>query len=122
MERIKRIFVFAQRNRWKALIAVLIALALVSIVAIDRYGMTDRAQPADVIVVLGSRVYRSGQPGPSLTRRAKWAVALYKKGVAPVIICSGGLGPFPPTEAEAACDLAQSLGVPRSAALLETQA
>ncbi len=111
-----------KRNWWKRAITIVAVSALASIVAIDQYGMTDRAQPADVIVVLGSRVYRSGQPGPSLTRRAKWAVELYKKGVAPVIICSGGLGPYPPTEAEAACDLAQSLGVPRSAVLLETQA
>lgn len=107
---------------WRWVAGIVIVGGLSSMIAIDQYGLADRAQPADVIVVLGSRVYRSGQPGPSLTRRAKWAVELYRKGVAPVIICSGGLGPFPPTEAAAACDLAQSLGVPRSAVLLETQA
>ncbi len=111
-----------KRNWWKRAITIVAVSALASIVAIDQYGMTDRAQAADVIVVLGSRVYRSGRPGPSLTRRAKWAVELYEKGIAPVIICSGGLGPYPPTEAAAACDLAQSLGVPGRAVLLETQA
>jgi uncharacterized SAM-binding protein YcdF (DUF218 family) len=107
---------------WKWVAGIVIVGGLSSMIAIDQYGLTDRAQPADVIVVLGSRVYRSGQPGPSLMRRAKWAVELYKKGIAPVIICSGGLGPYLPTEAEAACDLAQSLGVPESAIILETQA
>jgi uncharacterized SAM-binding protein YcdF (DUF218 family) len=51
-------------------------------------------------------------------------VALYAAGLAPVVICSGGRGPGEPantTEAKAACDLAASLGVPRSALLLEDQ-
>ncbi|MFN8448612.1 MAG: hypothetical protein U0521_08490 [Anaerolineae bacterium] len=40
-------------------------------IAVTIYGQTDRAQPADVIVVLGSGLRREDlQPGPALTRRS----------------------------------------------------
>ncbi|MEK7785993.1 MAG: YdcF family protein, partial [Chloroflexota bacterium] len=110
------------RRKWLGAIGLAAILTLATLVAIDQYGLVDRAQPADVIVVLGSRVSRNGQPSPSLSRRARWAAELYNRGLAPVIICSGGLGENPPTEAEAACSLIQSLGVPQSAIVLETQA
>jgi uncharacterized SAM-binding protein YcdF (DUF218 family) len=110
------------RRKRLGAIGLAVILTLATLVAIDQYGLVDRAQPADVIVVLGSRVQRGGRPSPSLSRRARWAAELYKRGFAPVIICSGGLGDNPPTEAEAACSLIQSLGVPQSAIALETQA
>ena len=101
-----------------------LALWLAGLAVIDGYGMEDRAQPADVIVVLGSRVYPGGRPGPSLARRAQHAVALYRRGLAPNVICSGGLGADAdlPTEAEVACGLAQQLGLPAAAIFFEDQA
>ncbi|MEK7328822.1 MAG: YdcF family protein [Chloroflexota bacterium] len=110
------------KRKWLGAIGLAVFLTLATLVAIDQYGLVDRAQPADVIVVLGSRVQRDGRLSPSLSRRARWAAELYNRGLAPVIICSGGLGENPPTEAEAACSLIQSLGVPQSAIVLETQA
>src|SRR3972149_3203006 len=107
---------------WRRAAGIVIVGGLSSMIAIDQYGLADRAQPADVIVVLGARVSRSGEARGALARRARWAVELYNKGIAPVIICSGGLGPFPPTEAEAACSLVQALGVAQSTIILETQA
>ncbi len=89
---------------------------------LDHYGDFDQAQPADAIVVLGSRVLRSRRPGPALTRRARHAAILYAQGLAPVIVCSGGLGDNPPTEARAACGEAERQGVPESAIVLEEQA
>lgn len=77
---------------------------------------------ADVIVILGSKVYPDGQPGPALTRRTQHAVALFREGLAQRLICSGGLGTYPPTEAEAACGLAEKLAVPPAVILLEAQA
>lgn len=88
----------------------------------DGYGQPDRAHPADAIVVLGSRVYPGGMAGPALRRRARHAAALYQQGFAPHIVCSGGLGADPPTEAEVACAFVEQLGVPTSAIVLETQA
>jgi len=72
-------------------------------------------------VVLGSKVYPGGRPGPALARRARHAVRLYQRGLAATVVCSGGLGENPPTEAEAACGLAEQLGVPSSAILLERE-
>ena len=97
------------------------AIWLSAIAMVDGYGQLDRARPADVIVVLGAQV-RGGQPGPSLTRRTRHGVQLFQVGLASRFLCTGGLGTVPPTEARAACDLAQSLGVPASAIVLEEQA
>lgn len=94
-----------------------------SLALLDAYGLPDQARPADAIVILGSRVYPGDRPGPALTRRTQHAAALYAAGLAPVIICSGGQGePGLASEAQAACDLAGSLGVPPAARLLEDQA
>ena len=90
-------------------------------VQIDRFGQVDRAQPADVIVILGARVWPSGRPSGSLARRTLHAVRLYEKGLAATIICSGALGTHPPTEAQAAARLAMDQGVPPEAIVLEEE-
>lgn len=88
-------------------------------VQIGRFGQVDRARPADVIVVLGARVWPSGRPSDALTRRTLHAVKMYKEGLAATIVCSGGLGTHPPTEAQAAARLATGQGVPPEAIVLE---
>ena len=100
-------------------LALLIFLSLLTL--IDQFGYTDRAQNADVIVLLGSMVYPGGQVGPALERRAQHAAALYRRGLAPYIICSGGVGINPPAEAVVACRRVAELGVPQSAFILEDQ-
>jgi uncharacterized SAM-binding protein YcdF (DUF218 family) len=103
--------------------AVLLVLGWCGAAAgLDHYGDFDQAQPADVIVVLGSKVYPRRGAGPALTRRARHAAILYAQGLAPVVICSGGLGETPPTEAQAGCSVAERQGVPESAVILEEQA
>lgn len=105
-----------------ALIILLTALA-VAVALIDAYGLVDRAQPADAIVVLGSQVYPGGRPGPSLSRRADHAAALYRSGYADHVICTGGFTePQPKSEAQVACDRLVATGVPRSAVILEERA
>ena len=88
-------------------------------VQIDRFGQVDRARRADVIIVLGARVWPSGRPSDALARRTLHAVKLYQEGLATIIVCSGGLGTHPPTEARAAARLAMDQGVPREAIVLE---
>jgi uncharacterized SAM-binding protein YcdF (DUF218 family) len=88
-------------------------------VQIDRFGQIQRAQRADVIVVLGARVWPGGRPSDALARRTLYAVKLYQEGLAAAIICSGGLGTHPPTEAQAAARLAMDQGVPSEAIVLE---
>jgi uncharacterized SAM-binding protein YcdF (DUF218 family) len=105
------------------LLITLVLIWLLCLSLIDAYGLQDQARPADVIVILGSRVNAGGVPGVALTRRTQHAVALYQHGLAPAIICSGGqAGSETSTEAAAACHLAASLGVPPAALLLESQA
>ncbi len=73
----------------------------------------------DAIVVAGCRVEAPGVPSPALRRRTEKAVELYRRGAAPVLLFTGGLGRFPPTEAQAAAAHALELGVPPDAILLE---
>ncbi len=92
---------------------------LAGLAAIDQYGQQDQAQPAEAIIILGARVYPGGVAGPSLTRRTQHAAALYQRGLAPYLICSGGVGENPPAEAVVAGRLAQQLGVPAAALLYD---
>jgi uncharacterized SAM-binding protein YcdF (DUF218 family) len=49
----------------------------------------DNAQPADAIAVFGAAEY-AGRPSPVLHARLDKAVALYNRGIAPVVITLGG--------------------------------
>lgn len=99
---------------------VLVALgAMVGV--LDGYGHRSHAQPADAIVVLGAKVRADGTAGIGLQRRVLHAARLYKKGLAGHIITTGGIGTFPPAEAEVAARLLVRNGVPRSAIVLENK-
>lgn len=76
--------------------------------------------PADAIVVLGARVSPGGIPSLPARVRAERAAELYNAGLAPVVIPTGGIGPYPPTEAEAIAKVMMARGVPRSSIVLET--
>ncbi len=73
----------------------------------------------DAIAVAGARVMADGRPSGALARRTRLAVDLWRQGLAPRIVLTGGVGDHPPSEARAAADLAASLGVPREALVLE---
>jgi uncharacterized SAM-binding protein YcdF (DUF218 family) len=88
-------------------------------VQINRFGQVDRARRADVIVVLGARVWPNGRPSDALARRTLHAVKLYHEDLAAIVVFSGALGTFPPTEAQAAARLAMDQGVPPEAIVLE---
>lgn len=101
--------------------AVIIAgtLLAAAAVTIDNFGQRDRSHPADAIVVLGARVEPGGAPGDSLRCRTLRAVHLYQEGMAAAILFTGGVGEHPPSEAQAARNLARSLGIPERACVLE---
>jgi len=105
----------------KALLALALLFFLSLLALIDQFGYADGAQPADAIVLLGTMVYPGGVAGPALERRAEHAAALYRRGLAPRVICSGAVNGNPPAEAVVACDRLAELGVPREALLLEEQ-
>ena len=66
---------------------------LCAVIAVDQFGKLDQARSADVIVVLGSRVYPGGIPGPAPHPTGRGTQLFYGSGgLAPVVICSGGIG------------------------------
>ncbi len=88
---------------------------------LDRYGLREapRAATYDAIVVAGCRVQPDGAPSLSLRSRAVAGVALWQAGVAPILIFTGGVGDFPPSEAAAAAGVALAAGVPVAAIVIE---
>src|SRR5512146_730636 len=82
-------------------------------------GATDEVRPADAIVVLGAAQY-DGRPSPVLEARISHAVALYKAGIAPILIVTGGKAAGDrTTEAASARTWATEHGVPDGAILAE---
>lgn len=79
------------------------------------WGKQDRAQRADAIVIFGARVNPGGQASPVLRARTRHAFNLWKKGLAPVIVCTGGVGTHPPAEAVVSRQLLEEWGVPKQA-------
>tara|TARA_B100000575_G_scaffold271451_2_gene252756 strand:- start:1079 stop:1648 length:570 start_codon:yes stop_codon:yes gene_type:complete len=75
---------------------------------------------ADVLVVPGCAVRHDGSPSSALRRRTLRAVALWKAEHAPLLLVTGGVGKFPPSEAEVAASVAMEAGVPNRAILLES--
>ena len=78
-------------------------------------GSTDERRPADAIVVLGAAQY-DGRPSPVFEARLQHAVALWKEGVAPNFVVTGGKLPGDrTTEAAVARAYAIAHGVPAEA-------
>lgn len=75
----------------------------------------------DAIVVPGARVYADGSASPALRRRVLAAAALHRGGCAPLLVISGA-GRGGRTEAAVGAELAEEVGVPREALLLEERA
>lgn len=100
------------------LVWMLVCVALAGVVY--AYSRSDRAQDADVIIVLGAGLRRDGRPGPALWRRGEHAAELYAEGYAEHLICTGGF-PMRQTRSEAdACrEVLVANGVPESVIVLE---
>ena len=102
---------------------MLLAAALYFVVlisAIHIFGTIDTTQEADAIIVLGAGLLRDGRPGSTLTRRSLQAADLWRAGIAPYIICTGGQPEsFPRSEAAACREILRASQVPASAILLE---
>ncbi len=100
------------------LVWLVVACGLVT--AVHIYGQTDRSQPADVIIVLGSGLMRNNQPGPALTRRSEQAAVQYRAGLADRIICTGGLtAGRTRSEADGCRQILEAQGIPPEAIIVE---
>lgn len=99
---------------------VLAAGAGLVLALIATVGATDWRAKADAILVLGSRVHPDGTPSGSLRDRTRTACALWKEGLAPRIVLSGGRDPAAAaSEPEAMRRLAREEGVPDAALVVD---
>ncbi len=71
--------------------AVIVAAWLVSAVAVVRAARQDDAASADAIVVLGAAQY-NGHPSPVFRARLDHAATLFRRGLAPHVLVTGGVG------------------------------
>lgn len=113
----------ARRSWWKlltgSLVVILLVLWLASAAAVVIWGSRDRASNADAIVVLGAAQY-VGRPSPVLKARLDHAVSLWSRGLAPLLIVTGGMGSGDTTsEGAVSRQYALRHGVPDSAILVE---
>ena len=114
-----------RRTGWKlvarGVVTVLLLMWGASAVAVIFWGSRDRAQKSDAIVVLGAAQY-VGRPSPVLRARLDHAIALWSRGLAPLLIVTGGTG-LGDTTSEGAVSREYALkhGIPDSAILVESQ-
>ena len=89
---------------------------------IMREGSFDEPHSADAIVVFGAAEY-VGHPSPVFRARLDHAYALFRQGLAPVIVTTGGSGKDPTfSEGEVGRDYLAKRGVPDVNLIAETQA
>ncbi len=119
-----------QNKRTSRSIAKTLAIGLViafvvtfaaTMVFIIRQAHTDEAQPADAIVVFGAAEY-AGRPSPVYRARLDHAYELFQRGLAPIVITTGGAGADPTfTEGGVGRDYLLTRGIPDRCLIAETQ-
>jgi uncharacterized SAM-binding protein YcdF (DUF218 family) len=88
---------------------------LVNLWLVYRTGESDQARPVDAIVVLGAAQY-DGRPSPQLAARLDHVVVLWQRGLAPMVITTGGKRQGDRfTEAQASATYLEAHGVPAAA-------
>ncbi|MBD9471230.1 YdcF family protein [Pseudoxanthomonas sp. PXM01] len=103
----------------------LLLLAVVWLAGVAAYiiwvGQRDDAQPADAIIVLGAAAY-DAKPSPVFEERIRHGIDLYKRGLAPTLIFTGGYGGTGArfSESQVARRYALRQGVPEKAILIES--
>lgn len=106
------------RSGWAGA-GVVVACFLAVFVQVWRQANRDEAGAADAIVVFGAAEYR-GQPSPVFKARLDHALALYRRGLAPRIITTGGHGGDPQfTEGEVGRSYLAKQNVPSETILVE---
>ena len=98
-----------------------VAIWLVSLALVLVWQRRDAGRPADAIIVLGAAQW-DGKPSPVLRARVDHAIHLWRRGLAPRLIMTGGQGPGD-TTTEAAVErrYAMSHGVPDSVIMVEPE-
>lgn len=109
----------------RAHLGALLGVALTAGVAvcwyIHAFGLTDYRRPAAAIVVLGARVYEDGTPSEALRERVETGVELFRAGMAPVLVMSGGVGREGHDEAAVMRQIALHMGVPDAQIVVDSE-
>jgi len=110
---------------WLALTSVLLSAIFVycglTYFEVERQAQHDETQRADVIVVFGAAEY-AGKPSPVYRGRLDHAAELFARGVAPIIVTSGGAGRDPRfNEGQVGRDYLAARGIPEVQLIAETQ-
>lgn len=119
----------AKKSNWS--LRLIVALFLVAAVLaagwchwvyaqIQHFAVLDEARVSDAIVVFGAAEY-DGRPSPVYRARLDHALALYRRGIAPLIITLGGDGGDEYTEGAVGRGYLIGMGVPEFAIIAETQ-
>jgi len=108
------------RRRAKRALAGLIGGGLLSSGALLLDGR-DREGPADLAVVLGSKVHESGVPSALLRDRLDRGLALYREGRVRRLLVSGALGREGHQEADVMADYLIARGVPPAAVIRDPE-
>jgi uncharacterized SAM-binding protein YcdF (DUF218 family) len=108
--------------RFEALaLAALAAFLTLTSIRIVREGRMQELHAADAIVVFGAAEY-SGHPSPVLRKRLDHAYELFQRGLAPVVITTGGAAADPSfSEGGVGRDYLEHRGIPERSLIAETQ-
>lgn len=103
------------------LLAVAAAYLVITFLQVWNASTGNASEPAQVIIVLGAAQY-DGRPSPVLAGRLDHAAQLYRDGVAPTIVVTGGKQEGDRfTEAAAGFGYLRDLGIPEDDILREEQ-
>jgi uncharacterized SAM-binding protein YcdF (DUF218 family) len=110
------------RKSWLLwLLPAVVCYGAVVYVLIVRQAGKNEASPADAIVVFGAAEYQ-GRPSPVYKARLDHAARLYYRGLAPIVIATGGAGADPKfNEGAVGREYLKTLGIPDSQLIAETQ-
>jgi uncharacterized SAM-binding protein YcdF (DUF218 family) len=104
-----------------ALVACLAGFFTITAAQIVHTSYLEEIHPADAIVVFGAAEY-SGHPSPVLRARLDHALDLFERGIAPVVITTGGAAADPSySEGGVGHDYLMHRGVPERSLIAETQ-
>jgi uncharacterized SAM-binding protein YcdF (DUF218 family) len=112
-----------QRLLWieGLLLAALAGFLALTGVRIANEGSLQELHPADAIVVFGAAEY-AGRPSPVLRARLDHAFDLFRQGIAPVVITTGGAASDPSfSEGGVGHDYLKHRGIPERNLIAETQ-
>ena len=108
-----------ERSPFIVIVSFVVASVLFPTAQTVFFGLTDYRRPADVIVVFGARAYADGSLSSPLADRVRTGCELYREGLAPRMIFSGGAGDGAIHETEAMRRAAIAWGIPASAITLD---